>query len=235
MKIDLKKVNFSESSFAKGNRFEWKFGLHNAKEILYYAPGYTSIFDLLCDIESLTDELNFHSSLEGSVDVDLNDNVDQEFEKLEISNWSYQEIIGSCIFYVLKDKIINSVFGKKTIGGLCYVIKNLTSLVATKHLQSIFLFVLKDTHLFECAPIECCKGFKIYFTHTKSFNHKFIDVMTKDRLKSNLESLKQFLYFLGASENKIEEIINECIKNDNFQSICHYIESKINFYEKYTR
>ncbi len=58
---NLNELNFYNSIFSKNKPFEWPYGVANAKEILYYASGYTTIFNLLCDCESLTGKLNFYN------------------------------------------------------------------------------------------------------------------------------------------------------------------------------
>ena len=220
--MNLDKLDFSNSIFSKNKEFEWKFCARNAKQILYYASTYTNIFDILCDCESLTGDLNFYN-LKIYVDGDLiavyqdfsktnevyeqtnaelclDEEVDQLYKNLSISNWPYDKIIGSCIFCVLEDSIMNNSLNKKQIVGLRFIINNLTHLVLIKYLNSIFLSILNETKIFECAQIECLIGFQIYFSELRFFNYNFINTLTRNSLKYSLEIRKSqriFVFFRG--------------------------------------
>ena len=257
MNTNLNELNFSNSIFSKNNLFEWPYGVDNAKEILEYASNYNNIFELLCDCEYLTGELNFynfHLYVEGKLvavyhnysnyydeisgkpyrELCLDEKADDLYKNLSICDWSYDKIIGSCIFCVLENAImINNSFGEIKTGGLHHYINYLTEhLVLTKHLNSIFLDILNETKVFECAKIECLTGFLMYFDTLNDYNYEFNNVFKKDSLKYNLESLKRFLFFLGATESEIEKIIINCHSTNTFQPVSNYIVKKINSYEK---
>ncbi len=127
---------------------------------------------------------------------------------------------------------MNNSFGEKEIVGLRFIINDLTHLVLTKHLNFIFLSILNETKVFECAQIECLFGFEIYFNKLNFFNYKFSDILKSNRLEYSLESLKRFLCFLGASESEIKKIISECSQTNTLKPISNYIVKK-KLYEKH--